>query len=126
MNGLERRDKFSPSQTPYAFQRNLYEIHKPHERTAWAYAIWAGRKNGLTTVSIGWLHGRAAPTVDEFIDTVDMRYGGSYEGKWDGASLITERAIPENRRQALVRVLTPILDGFPALPDRFDGWYYRR
>lgn len=55
-----------------------------------------------------------------------MRYGGVCEAKWDGVGLWTPTALPEGRREALCRLLTSAREAFPAVPEDFDGWYYRK
>lgn len=124
MNGLQRLDKFAPSKTPYAFHPDTF-IRNPNGLSR-VLAVWAGRKNGRTTAATGWLVGRKQETYEEFIETVDMRYGGGYEGKWDGVSLVTSQAIAESQRQTLVSNLMYYSSWFPDPPPNFDGWYYRR
>lgn len=124
MNGLERLDKFAPSQTPYAIDPDSFVVSQ--RGTAFVSAIWAGRKNGRTTASYGTLSHHGVLTVDDFINGVDMRYGGSYHGRWDGQSLVTATAYPEERRAVILRKLTRALEEFPAVPEPLAGWYYRR
>lgn len=122
MSGLVKLDKFSPSKRPYAFRWETFSIN------GWGLAsveaIWPGRKNGRTTASYGHLTGRHA-TPEEFIEQVDMRYGGYSIGKWDGENLITDQSRAMRYCSSLAEQLDIILRGFPAVPDDYEGWFYR-
>ncbi|MBB3752471.1 hypothetical protein FHT44_004983 [Mycolicibacterium sp. BK634] len=122
---LTRRDKFAASQSPYALDPNTFDVSE--RGLSSVTAIWAGRKNGRTTASFGTLvgeHNKHA-SFEEFVAKVDMRYGGTYEGKWDGRTLITESALPELRRLELINLLDGVLSRFPLVPEGYEGWFYR-
>src|SRR5881628_3770631 len=100
MSGLEKRDRFAPSKTPYAFLPGSFEVLSGG--LARVSGIWAGRKVGHTTAAFGHLTARVS-SYEELLETVDMRYGGYCEAKWDGVGLWTPVVLPEKRREALSR-----------------------
>ena len=124
MTGLVRLDKFAPSKRPYALRRESFET------TDWGYAsveaVWPGRKNGRTTASFGHLGTHGPRSFDEFIEKIDMRYGGTSYAKWDGDTLITPSGVTQKLHQQYVEMLDAALNNFPAVPDGYEGWYYRR
>lgn len=123
MSGLVLMDKFAPSQTPYAFIPKSFRSELGYLSVV--TAIWAGRKNGRTTVSYGELTNRKVDSFDEFTEKIDMRYGGAYEAKWDGETLITESAVTTFHHRELVGMLDGYLKTFPNVPGEYVGWYYQ-
>ncbi|MGL5816618.1 MAG: hypothetical protein ACRCYR_03575, partial [Phycicoccus sp.] len=90
---LVKQPRWAPSQRPYAILRG----------SAWptggswiVRALWAGRKRGVTTVTVGtlnlWNHQtRDTPdTLDAALAAADMRYGGEWHHQWDGETLLVE------------------------------------
>lgn len=122
-NGLVRLDKFTPSKRPYALDLGAYT--RSHNRLH-INAIWAGRKDGRTTASFGSLSAYGIETVEELIEKIDMRWGGDSFAKWDGDILITPSGVTQKLHQQYVEMLGAALNNFPAVPDGYEGWYYRR
>lgn len=123
MSSLVLMDKFAPSQTPYAFIPKSFRNYMDYLSVV--TAIWAGRKNGRTTVSYGTLTASRVDSFDEFVEKIDMRYGGAYEAKWDGETLITGGAVTTYRHRELVGMLDGYLKTFPEVPGQYVGWYYQ-
>lgn len=121
-DGLVKLDKFTPSRRPYALSPVAYTVS---HGCLYVDAIWAGRKNGRTTASFGHLWGRY-PSIEEFIEKIDMRYGGTSFAKWDGETLITPSGVTETLHAQYVDMLDAALRAFPAVPEGYDGWYYAR
>lgn len=84
---LVKIDKFAPSQRPYALHRETFRVDQ--HGCARVEAVWAGRKNGVTTTTVGSLWDYGPKTLVEFVDTIDMRYGGTWIAQWDGSALLT-------------------------------------
>jgi hypothetical protein len=124
VNGLVKLDKFAPSQRPYAFLRESFQIDQRGRATV--EAIWPGRKSGVTTASFGQLGGYRLSTLDDLIENIDMRYGGYSIGKWDGERLITDQSRSMSYCNSLAEQLDMVLQAFPAVPEGWEGWYYRR
>lgn len=122
--GLARLDKFAPSKRPYALKRESFRVNI--HGCAKVEAVWAGRKSGCTTASVGELWDYGPKTFDEFVATIDMRYGGTSFAKWDGDTLITPSGVTQKLHSRYVEMLDAALNGFPAVPDGYEGWYYRR
>lgn len=58
-----------------------------------------------------------------------MRYGGDWQTQWDGSALLANPAyrLPTPSRHAADAAwMSGMLDGFPAVPEGWDGWFYRR
>jgi hypothetical protein len=67
-----------------------------------------------------------APSFDEWVANVDMRYGGYSIAKWDGEKLITDEARPFETCEHLRARLDVVLQAFPQVPEGYEGWYYRK
>jgi hypothetical protein len=124
MTGLVKLGKFAPSKTPYALHPRAWYVD--NHGFIRVQAIWAGRKNGRTTASIGELSDLGSTTFEEFVENVDMRYGGEYEGRWDGERLITPQPVTPTRYKSLTSILIEVLGTFPKPAFNYEGWYYRK
>ncbi|MFC6081020.1 hypothetical protein [Sphaerisporangium aureirubrum] len=88
-------------------------------------AVWFRRRKGTTVACIGTLwdlqDDRPADAVQFLERHADGRYGGDCDGRWDGQRYwgAQEPDVIE-RHLALLR---PMLDGYPAIPDGYDGWW---
>lgn len=122
-DGLVKLDKFTPSKRPYAI--DLSSAKRGYS-SLYVDCIWAGRKNGRTTASFGTLNAYRVETVEELIEKIDMRYGGCSFAKWDGDTLITPSGVTQKLHSQYVEMLDAALNNFPAVPDGYEGWYYRR
>lgn len=130
-----REDRFVMSHRPYAVDlASLRVVEHPADptrnRTVTTYsytvrAVWFRRKNRVTVACIGTLWDISQERVDDAVAFLDQhddgRYGGTCAGRWDGAGYWGEQDLDE--MAAHLDVLRPMLDGFPAIPDGFDGWY---
>lgn len=133
--------KLAPSSNPYAFRLDSaeYETLTRHDGVVIDPsqiifdAIWLGRKNGVTTVTIGrytvWTHGQDRLSRDDDLTTLlsktDTRYGGSWTAKFDGDVLLMEptHILPIPEQVALVEQLRGVLDDPEHLPAGWSGWY---
>lgn len=137
---IRKSDRYTASAFFYAFNLNKVKLshHGPVRNsddtlTGMSFpAVWFKRKNGEVFVSAGYLsHTVRHPTthtltteeaIEHFMENYDPRYGGTVEMKWDGEVMWA----PETRWTDVVKyqaILARILDGFPNIPEGFDGWY---
>ncbi|NIL77645.1 hypothetical protein [Rhodococcus sp. B10] len=122
---LTKRDKFTPSRTPYAFAPATFDGERVD-------ALWASRKHGETVVTLGSYRlfsftDRDASDFDSLLSVADTRYGGNWMFRWDGTTLLHN---PEFKSafggwQSVTEKLDAVLRGFPEVPVDWDGWYYR-
>lgn len=120
---LARQEKFAPSQTPYAIDP---DSGTEDGGKVTFEAVWAGRKHGETTVSVGTLWDYDVPSdVEGFLAGIDMRYGGRPRARWDGHSLWTDADVDEAERAVLLRRCQELLDALPEVPEGHLGWFYR-
>ena len=134
---LRKIDKFAPSQKPYWFDAKSL---RPFSSTSHKVnAMWVGRKNGLTVVTLGTysLHTHARfrsldmpYDADALITHADTRYGGDWLYRWDGLRFQENPTAPIRPLTDLIRVrrsLETILIGLPESMSE-PGWlgpYYR-
>tara|TARA_R110001606_G_scaffold297277_1_gene445035 strand:- start:9333 stop:9728 length:396 start_codon:yes stop_codon:yes gene_type:complete len=125
---LIKRDKFTPSLKPYAFKPDSREFGYGGRTLE---ALWAGRKRGGTIVTLGTYHMTAMDRIErsyeDWLAVADTRYGGLWQHIWDGEKLLSN---PDNtpslaEADALSERLDAVLQGFPRVPDGWDGWYFR-
>lgn len=88
-------------------------------------AAWFRRKRGVTAACIGilWDYQQEKPTcADEFLRRHDDgRFGANCRARWDGESIWT-LGISSQMNEDLA-ILQTMLDKYPAIPNRFVGWY---
>jgi len=88
-------------------------------------AVWFRRKERVTGACIGhlWNSFREAPSdvADFLARSTDGRYGGVCEGRWDGKRYWGAQE-PETI-EAHLRLLRPMLEWYPDVPEGFDGWW---
>lgn len=130
-----REDRFVMSHRPYAVDlASLRVVEHPADParsgTVTTYhhtvrAVWFRRRNRVTVACIGTLWDITREPVSDavaFLDAFDDgRYGGTCAGRWDGANYWGAQDLDE--MAAHLNVLRPMMDGFPAVPSGFDGWY---
>jgi hypothetical protein len=91
-----------------------------------AHAVWFRRRNGLTVACAGslWDYQNERPADWEAFARAhtDGRYGGNCVARWDGSNLWAPQ-MPFERAQEYLAVLRPMLDGFPAAPEPYQGWW---
>lgn len=137
---IRKSSKYTASTFFYAFNLNKVELqssgtvlNSTNVLTSMSFpAVWFKRKDGETFISAGYLsHTIVHPedheltveeAVDHFMEKYDPRYGGTVEMKWDGDVMWA----PEMRWTDVVKyqaILARYLDGFPNIPEGFDGWY---
>lgn len=123
-----QKSTFAPSQNPYAVDPESWDRQTGH-----IDAIWAGRKNGVTTITAGTLKIWAPRTdinalaLPEALAQADTRYGGDWELKWDGEELLVNPVVVVKPQEYLQWSydLDSFLERFPAIPDGYSGWWYR-
>lgn len=130
-----RSDKFLISQRPYAVDLSTVtgDQHPRGERFAFSGtvdAVWFRRQNGTTRACIGtvMLFSHYLPRLLDLTDPHDIlaadldgRYGGDCHGRWDGVRYWGAQE-PDLIEQHLA-LLRPMLDGYPACPAGYSGWY---
>lgn len=137
-----REDEFRISRRPYAVDLASYRVKtrvfdddRPLElRTFHGVridAVWFRRRSGFTVAVLGQVWGSVrgdevsdTPTVAQALENLtDGRYGGSWEGRWDGDSYASESPQSPEEQARILAILQPMLDGYPALPPGYDGWW---
>lgn len=127
-----RTELFRISKRPYAIDLSGLRT-SPAENASrpmsWIHvpAVWFRRRRGSTVANIGhlWdlLDDPAPPDSREAADRMtDGRYGGTCEGRWDGERYWGAQEPAEIERH--LAILRPALEGYPAVPPGYDGWYY--
>lgn len=122
-----RDEEFTLSRRPYAVDLSSLRVEAGDSPSAWCYvrAVWYRRKDGVLRACTGNLHGLMDPRPSgaaDFIARYDHdSWGGHCEGRWDGTRYwgAQEPDVIE-RHLALLR---PMLEGFPVIPDGYDGWW---
>lgn len=115
----------APSRRPYAIDPATFDGRA-------VQAIWLGRKNGATTISIGtlrfwWQPGMPdEPTLEECIANCDPRYGGDCRARWDGKHLWVNPSFPLDPAAQVARAeqLAAALATAPDIPAGFTGWFH--
>lgn len=128
--GYVPRPTWAPSQRPYAVRPDTQTWDRAR---GWVtvQALWAGRKRGRITVTIGhlklWSQFETFTTLEEALARADTRYGGDWLAAWDGSTLLAEPSHPLTPAEhaALAAVLADYLRGLPSVPDGWLGWFYR-
>lgn len=131
---LIRTSSAAPSRRPYAIDRDSFRKVEDQAYPRFEIdAIWLGRKNGATTISMGtlglWWHNRPAnPSLDECIAKCDSRYGGDPFAVWNGTHLWVDPRRPMTLRDqgSWAQLLDEILSQVPVVPTGWDGWYLLR
>lgn len=126
-----RDTTFRISQRPYAVDlASLRGSLRPRQNGSDYFdgridAVWFRRRKGATVACIGTLwdlqDDRPADAAAFLRAHEDGRYGGNCDGRWDGASYWGNVTLAEQERH--LAILRPMLDGYPALPAGWDGWW---
>ena len=111
---------------PFAVDRDSFEVGpEDHPGYCQMAAVWFRRRHGRVTANAGWLRDYQRPEpagVTEFLMRyADGRHGGSCAARWDGSTLWCLAG--EAERARYLAVLRPMLEGYPALPPGYDGWW---
>lgn len=118
----------APSARPYALNPDTFQLGGASHTIE---AIWLGRKNGRTRVSLGKLRlfakaadGPRPRTLEDYYDVADSRYGGEPRHIWDGTSLWTDPSVPwdPNYHRKIVDKLDDVLNWLPEVPSGYVGW----
>lgn len=133
---MRREDTFVQSHRPYAIDLSTVtgEQHQRGDRVFFsgeAHAVWYRRQNGVTRACVGtlklWSH--TLPRLLDLDDPFDVlsadldgRYGGDTRSRWDGSKFWSADQDPDVHAADLA-LLKPMLDGFPAAVDDYDGWW---
>jgi hypothetical protein len=123
---MRRTDKFLISKRPYAIDPST--LWSRNTGTRWhvrVNAVWFRRKAGGLGAYIGtlWDIQEEEPrTALEMVERhVDGRYGGDTQGRWNGSSYWGTGTLDD--QVAHLKILRPMLAGFPEIPPGFDGWW---
>lgn len=98
--------------------------------------MWAGRKNGLLTATIGTyrifdMKARlgVSAKLDKLMEVADTRYGGDWHAKYvEGSqSLVINPKHPLTLAEhtELWETLAQAVSAYPEVPAGYTGWYYR-
>ena len=121
---MNRLSKFAISKRPYAVDMN--SLHRQHGGGWAVIAVWFRRRRGVTVACIGELWNYLSPppaNALEFVERhTDGRYGGDAIARWDGETLWAPE-VPYSDVPAIQDRLQRMLDGYPATPASFDGWW---
>lgn len=134
--------KPAPSSNPYAFRLGEIEFSDLQRRDgSWLKpsggvvpALWLGRKNGQTTVSLGTLsifsESWSNPlsyddSPEELLAKADMRYGGSWRQKLVGDTLWMNpnHMLSVEDQIEVTAYLRSVLDDPESLPEGWTGWF---
>lgn len=120
-----KTEKFLISRSPYAV--DLKSLRLWRER--WVVdAVWFRRRNGRTAACIGTLQGsfHTQPPVsaEDFLARWPAQWGGDCAGRWNGVGYWGSE-LPDVQ-EAHLRILKPMLEGYPAAPAGYDAWWQRR
>lgn len=117
-----REDRFLISRKPYAIDLTSLRIT---EHMVTINATWFRRRSGTTIACVGHLwdiQDTAPADAAEFLARHDNgRYGGTCEGRWDGARYWGAQE-PDTMAQHLT-VLRPMLAAYPEIPAGHEGWW---
>ena len=133
--------KLAPSSNPYAFRTASAQTESLTRNDGSVIdlfrvtydAIWLGRKNGVTTVTIGsysvYADGQEELSRDDDLTALlakaDTRYGGSWAAKYDGETLLVEPTHPltPQEQMKLIEQLSGVLQDPESLPPQWIGWF---
>jgi len=137
---MYRQDTFRVSHKLYAVDLSTLRIEERTRQDGAPFysgaitAVWFRRRRRggygpdgavVTVACIGSLwdsQGERPSSGAEFLERHDDgRYGGSCAGRWDGSGYWGAEE-PEVRDEHM-RILRPMLENYPAIPDGFDGWW---
>lgn len=117
--------RFAPSRNPYWFDLDSVD----DENTVGA--VWVGRKNRRTTITLGtyhlfparldWREGFNALEPLDKIARADTRYGGNWKYRFDGVRHLTEPTADQDHEQAIRDRLEHWHAGLPASLDDWSG-----
>lgn len=116
----------APSARPYALNPETFRLGGASHTIE---ALWLGRKDGKTRVSLGTLRlyalGNQRPkTLEDYFDVADPRYGGDPLYIWNGSSLWTDPSVPwsPSYHDKIVSKLDDVLNWLPEVPEGYIGW----
>lgn len=124
-----REDEMLISHNPYAVDLSSMHVEET-EWTSCTYAItvnavWFRRRRGLTVACIGTLkdYQKSEPqsAVQFLARHNDGRYGGNCLGRWDGIGYWGAENLQIVKTH--LDILRPMLEGYPAAPPGYDGWW---
>lgn len=130
-------ERFVPSKKNYAINWDSFTITDNRELTpgnfvvsAFADAIWATKKKGVSYISKGVLHSTFYMLpfnhnfgIKEFCEKFDSRYGGDHVCVWDGEIMTTKSPIPLQKMVEYSQILDPVIENLPNVPQGYEGWY---
>lgn len=129
---MYREDKFVMSHRGYAVDLSSFRIDEI--RTGWkgeyacasVNAVWFRRKGGVNQAIAGELWDAQDVIPQDAVQFLkqheDGRYGGRPFARWDGTGIWYAGQDPEENGRYL-ELLKPMLENFPAIPNRHDGWW---
>lgn len=120
-----RDDRFVLSRRQFAVDLNSLDTHSPRRRLE-VTAVWFRRRRGITIACLGLLWDFQQRTPVDALEFLaahdDGRYGGDCRARWDGKGYWGIDDRPEAQAENLA-LLRPMIDGYPAAPRGFDGWW---
>lgn len=136
---MQRSDRFLISKQPYAVNLTTYNTREEYARyasskkvadkpTYWmtVEAVWFRRKSGALSAHYGrlWDVSSTKPeSVTSWLEGLtDGRYGGSCVARWNGQDMWAPE-VDWDRQVQLQKVLAQMLDGYPAVPEGYEGWW---
>jgi hypothetical protein len=126
-----RDDDFMFSRGPYAISLATVQVSYSESGRHvhfTARAMWYRGRKAEPKACLGylanWIEAPACVTSPaELLKAAwDGRYGGRCEARWDGRAYWSSVPDPglQQRHLALLR---PMIDGYPVIPDGYDGWW---
>jgi len=128
-------ERFIPSKKNYAIDWNTFKItahNQENPNTSYISVVvdaaWVTKKKGISYISKGTLHNSfrtSQPhdfTIKDFCEKFDSRYGGDHICVWDGEIMTTKSPIPLQEMVEYSKILDPILEDLPNVPQGYSGW----
>ena len=126
-----RAHRLAVSRPMYAFDPTTWRASGSHGFEV--DAVWFKRKNGILAATQGVYHPMvlrrdAQPADDTYATWIaaadDNRYGGKWIAQWDGTGLrVYATPVSPETADGYIRFLSSVLEGHPAPPAGYDGWY---
>jgi hypothetical protein len=128
-----RETRFVHSHKPYAV--DLHSLRgsrtespqglNPYSFGGWIDAVWFRGTTQAPAACIGELWDFQYPEPRHALEFLaahtDGRYGADCVARWDGESFWGNVTLEQQEKY--LKILKPMLENYPALPDGYDGWW---
>jgi hypothetical protein len=125
-----KEERFVFSHKPFAVRPDTFTVNRRDGgwNDAAVDAVWYRRSGGVLRACRGFLHspvGQTPPvSLEEFLaGYTDGRWGGHTTARVDDAMRWWGPGRHVGQMQADYRLLKPMIDRYPYMPDGYDGWW---